>query len=84
MNQSVNTNDSTLKTCSAKNKSYSEAHWRLVNYWVKIAEAKIECLEEEPKLVKSPIEFCRLINRLEKMISDIKKAGKVSLKDAYL
>jgi len=84
MNQAVNNNNSTLKTCSAKNKSYSRGDWRLVNYWVKIAEAKIEFLEGTHELVESPIEFCRRMNRLVKLSDDIKKAGEVSLKHAYL
>jgi len=75
MNQSVNTN------------THSKAHRRLVDCWVKIAEAKIEYLEEVRVAGvgtdNTNLLWARLID-LRKMISDIKEAGKVSLKDACI
>jgi len=75
-----------------KKMKHSMAHRRLVDCWVKIAEAKIEYLEKVRFAVvgtdlsqvgtdTANLLSCFLIE-LRKMISDIKEAGKVSLKDA--
>jgi len=67
--------------------THSKAHRRLVDCWVKIAEAKIEYLEKVRVAGvgtdNTNLLWARLID-LRKMISDIKEAELVSLRDACI
>jgi len=70
-----------------KKMKHSMAYRRLVDCWVKIAEAKIEYLEEVRVAGvgtdNTNLLWAGLID-LRKMISDIKEAELVSLKDACI